>query len=106
MTARPPKNPRITLRQLAETFHATNWSVSHREVLHPEDVFSLLDITPEQVTLLCATGFIKAVPLGGEVGIPRSELVRFIEKYGDWWFQLRGRKQLERLKEALFGDAV
>ena len=86
------------LERLAESFRATNWGGSEKAVMNPDDVMSFLDITPEQVVLLCATGFLKGVPMrGDEVGVPVADLIRFMEEHGEWWFALRCRKQLERL---------
>lgn len=104
---RASRNPRTAdasrrrmLMELAESFDATRWGVVRGEVLGADDVFQLLDITPEQVVLLCATGHLKGVALSSEeVGVPFAEVIRFLEEHGDWWFALRGRKQLERLRE-------
>jgi hypothetical protein len=96
---------KLMLVKLAESFDATNWGVgflkdSDGPLLHPEDAFQLLDISPEQVVLLCATGFLKGVAASSsEVAVPLAEVIRFLEENGDWWFQLRGRKQLERLRD-------
>jgi hypothetical protein len=83
------------LRGLAADFGATSWG-GVGDVMDTDAVAQVLDVRAEDVTLLCATGYLKAIAVASEIGIRNAEVIRFMEQHGEWWFRLRGKKQLER----------
>lgn len=88
------------LRRIAEASPATPWPL--HEELEPDDVASYLDVPFEVMPLLCETGLIAARQTGTmerpEWRIPASELLRFVQAHGGWWFQVRSERQRERLE--------
>lgn len=109
MSALPLKPHRIgcdcdekALHRLAPTFPALSWA-GGPHAYDLDDAANVLMVQGADVRALCDAGVFRATMKergwGREYFIPTTELVRFLEQHGEWWFQQRLRKQIEALRQ-------
>jgi hypothetical protein len=86
-------------RRLAESFGPLNWDT--RESIAIDDVASWLEIEPEEVEQLIASGLLKATKHRySQDHIDLTEMVRFLDA-NPWWFRVRAEKNVQGLRDAI-----